>query len=104
MTWMQTSALGHFMRESGPWTYAIVNLLHILSVASLFGAVVTLDLRFKNVWREPPLAARAGAPPQVPPSPSAARGAPHQTPKSQKSRMTTAPKSDATPKMCKRLT
>ena len=22
MEWVQTSAVGHFMRESGPWTYA----------------------------------------------------------------------------------
>jgi hypothetical protein len=61
MTWMQTSALGHFMRESGPWTYAIVNLLHILGVASLFGAVVILDLRLMGVWRRTPLAALAEA-------------------------------------------
>jgi hypothetical protein len=61
MTWMQTSALGHFMRESGPWTYAIVNLSHILGVASLFGAVLILDLRLMGVWRRTPLAALAGA-------------------------------------------
>src|SRR2546426_2039428 len=57
MAWMQTSALGHFMRESGPWTYAIVNLAHILGVASLFGAVLILDLRLLGVWRQTPLAA-----------------------------------------------
>jgi len=61
MTWMQTSALGHFMRESGPWTYAIVNLSHILGVASLFGAVIILDLRLLGVWRGTPLAALAEA-------------------------------------------
>ena len=61
MTWMQTSALGHFMRESGPWTYAIVNLSHILGVASLFGAVIILDLRLMGVWRGTPLAALAEA-------------------------------------------
>ena len=38
MAWMQTSTLGHFMRESGPWTYAVVNLTHILGLASLFGS------------------------------------------------------------------
>ena len=64
MTWMQTSALGHFMRESGPWTYAIVNLSHILGVASLFGAVVILDLRLLGVWRRTPLAALAEWPPR----------------------------------------
>ena len=61
MTWMQASALGHFMRESGPWTYAIVNLSHILGVASLFGAIVILDLRLMGVWRRTPLAALAEA-------------------------------------------
>ena len=61
MMWMQTSALGHFMRESGPWTYAIVNLSHILGVASLFGAVVILDLRLMGVWHRTPLAALAEA-------------------------------------------
>jgi hypothetical protein len=61
MMWMQTSALGHFMRESGPWTYAIVNLSHILGVAALFGAVVILDLRLMGVWRRTPLAALAEA-------------------------------------------
>ena len=61
MAWMQGSALGHFMRESGPWTYAIVNLSHILGVASLFGAIVILDLRLMGVWRRTPLAALAEA-------------------------------------------
>jgi hypothetical protein len=61
MTWMQASRLGHFMRESGPWTYAIVNLSHILGVSSLFGAIVILDLRLMGVWRRTPLAALADA-------------------------------------------
>jgi hypothetical protein len=61
MSWMQTSALGHFMRESGPWTYAIVNLSHILGVASLFGSVLILDLRLLGVWRRIPLAPLASA-------------------------------------------
>ena len=54
--WLEASALGHLMRESGPWTYAIVNLVHILGVALLFGAVVMLDLRLLGVWRRVPLA------------------------------------------------
>jgi hypothetical protein len=61
LAWMQASALGHFMRESGAWTYAIVNLCHILGVASLFGSVLVLDLRLLGVWRRIPLAALAGA-------------------------------------------
>src|SRR5437764_1160899 len=61
MTWIQGSGLGHFMRESGPWTYAVVNLAHILGVASLFGSVVVLDLRLLGVWRSTPLVALADA-------------------------------------------
>jgi hypothetical protein len=59
--WMQTSALGHFMRESGAWTYAVVNLFHILGVASLFGSVLVLDLRLLGLGRRMPLAALADA-------------------------------------------
>jgi hypothetical protein len=56
LSWMELSALGSFVRESGPWTYPIVNLLHILGVASLFGAVVIMDLRLLGLWKEMPLA------------------------------------------------
>lgn len=59
MAWLQSSALGHAMRESGVWTYAVVNLTHILGVASLFGAILVLDLRLLGVWRNVPLAAVA---------------------------------------------
>jgi hypothetical protein len=40
------------MRGSGVWTYGIVNLVHILGVASLFGALLVLDLRLLGVWRK----------------------------------------------------
>ena len=59
MAWLQNSALGHAMRETGVWTYAIVNLTHILGVATLFGAVLVLDLRLLGVWRHITLAAIA---------------------------------------------
>jgi hypothetical protein len=59
MAWLQNSPLGHAMRESGVWTYAIVNLTHILGVATLFGAVLVLDLRLLGVWRRVTLAAIA---------------------------------------------
>ena len=52
MAWLQGSALGHAMREHGVWTYGIVNLVHILGVASLFGSIVVLDLRLLGVWRK----------------------------------------------------
>jgi hypothetical protein len=61
MGWLEGSALGHFMRETGVWTYALVNLSHIVGVASLFGAVLILDLRLLGVWRRVPLTALADA-------------------------------------------
>jgi hypothetical protein len=51
MAWLQGSAVGHAMRESGVWTYGVVNLVHILGVASLFGSVLVLDLRLLGLWR-----------------------------------------------------
>lgn len=56
LAWLEGSALGHVMRESGAWTYGLVNLAHILGVSSLFGAVLVLDLRLLGVWRRVPLA------------------------------------------------
>lgn len=58
---MEMSALGRFIRESGPWTYPIVNLGHILGVASLFGSTLIIDLRLLGVWRRVPLAALSAA-------------------------------------------
>jgi len=52
MEWLQGSALGHAMRESGVWMYAVVNLVHILGVASFFGAILVLDLRLLGFWRK----------------------------------------------------
>ena len=49
--WLEGSALGHAMRESGVWTYGVVNLIHILGVATFFGSVLVLDLRLLGVWR-----------------------------------------------------
>ena len=56
MVWLEGSALGYAMRNSGVWTYGIVNLAHILGVATLFGSVLMLDLRLLGVWRSIPLA------------------------------------------------
>lgn len=44
------------MRASGVWTYGIVNLVHILGIAMLFGAILVLDLRLLGLWRQMPLA------------------------------------------------
>ena len=61
LAWLQSSALGMFMRGSGLWIYPVVNLIHILGVATLFGAVLILDLRLLGVWRRAPLPAIATA-------------------------------------------
>jgi hypothetical protein len=52
MAWLQGSVLGHAMRESGVWTYGIMNLVHILGISSLFGSILVLDLRLLGVWPE----------------------------------------------------
>ena len=51
LIWIEATGLGHLMRESGPWTYAIVNLAHIIGVSSLFGSLLVLDLRLLGFWR-----------------------------------------------------
>lgn len=45
------------MRGAGVWSYGVTNLLHIAGVATLFGSVLTLDLRLLGLWRRIPLAA-----------------------------------------------
>ena len=62
LVWIEGTGLGHAMRESGPWTYAIVNTSHILAVAALFGSILVLDLRLLGLWRRVPLAPLASAP------------------------------------------
>ena len=57
LVWLEGSALGQLMRTSGVWTYGIVNLVHILGLATLFGGVLVLDLRLLGLWRRVPLAA-----------------------------------------------
>jgi hypothetical protein len=52
LVWLRGSPLGEAMRSSGVWTYGVVNLVHILGVASLFGAVLILDLRLLGVWKK----------------------------------------------------
>ena len=52
LAWLEGSALGHLMRESGVWTYGCVNLAHILSVSTLFGSILVLDLRLLGLWRK----------------------------------------------------
>ena len=57
LVWLEGSALGQLMRTSGVWAYGVVNLVHILGVATLFGSVLAFDLRLLGLWRRVPLAA-----------------------------------------------
>lgn len=59
LAWLEGSALGLAMRDAGSWSYGIVNLIHILGIGSLFGAVLILDLRLLGAWRSIPLASIA---------------------------------------------
>ncbi len=56
LTWLEDSALGYAVRNSGLWTYGIVNLTHIIGVATLFGSILMLDLKLLGLWRSIPLA------------------------------------------------
>ena len=59
LAWLEGSALGHAVRGAGVWTYGVINLIHILGVASLFGSILILDLRLLGAWKRVPLAAIA---------------------------------------------
>jgi hypothetical protein len=43
------------MRASGVWAYGVVNLVHILGIATLFGSVLAFDLKLMGLWRRVPL-------------------------------------------------
>ena len=51
--------LGELVRGSGVWTYAILNLGHILGISTLFGSIAVLDLRLLRVTQRVPIAALA---------------------------------------------
>ena len=59
LAWLESSMLGHAMRNSGVWTYGVVNLGHILGISTLFGSVAVLDLRLLSVTRRVPIASLA---------------------------------------------
>jgi hypothetical protein len=59
LAWMEASILGQWVRGSGVWTYAILNLFHILGVSTLFGSILVLDLRLLRVTRRVPIDALA---------------------------------------------
>lgn len=55
--WLEASPLGVFTRGLGVWSYGILNLVHILGIVMLFGAILLLDLRLLGLWRGVPLTA-----------------------------------------------
>lgn len=54
MAWLEGSAFADALRGLGIWTYGLLNLGHILGIATLFGAMVVLDLRLLGLWRSIP--------------------------------------------------
>lgn len=56
LRWLEHSELGVFTRSLGVWSYGIINLIHILGIVMLFGAILLLDLRLLGAWRSVPLA------------------------------------------------
>ena len=50
LLWLEGSALGASLRASGVWTYAFLNLGHIVGVSCLFGSVLLLDLRLLGAF------------------------------------------------------
>jgi hypothetical protein len=46
----EASPVGEAVRGAGVWAYAVINAMHILGIASLFGAILVLDLRLLG-WR-----------------------------------------------------
>lgn len=60
LTWLEASPLGALTRSLGVWSYGIINLVHILGIALLFGSILILDLRLLGAWRQIPLAVLSG--------------------------------------------
>lgn len=50
---LESTALAEFLRVSR-WGYAAVNTAHILGIALLIGAAMTLNLRFLGLWPDAP--------------------------------------------------
>jgi hypothetical protein len=52
LVFLRGTPIGQAVRSLGVWAYGILNLIHILGVASLFGAVLVLDLRLLGAWKK----------------------------------------------------
>jgi len=69
LAWLEASLLGQAVRGAGVWSYAVINLVHILGVATLFGSVLILDLKLMGLFPRVSLPAVS-----VPTAPLAALG------------------------------
>jgi hypothetical protein len=47
---LQSTDLAQWLRFSR-WPYPIVNIVHVLGLAALFGSILALDLRMLGFWR-----------------------------------------------------
>lgn len=52
--WIEGSAVATTLSTSA-WAYPLVNVVHILGVALLFGAIAVLDLRLLGLWSTLPV-------------------------------------------------
>ena len=55
LAWLEASALGQAVRGAGVWSYATINLVHVLGLATLFGSVLMLDLKLLGLFPRTPL-------------------------------------------------
>lgn len=55
LAWLEASPLGEAVRGAGVWAYAVINATHLFGLASLFGAILVLDLRLLGWRRAGPL-------------------------------------------------
>lgn len=55
MAWLEASAMAEALRGLGVWTYGIINLVHVLGISKLFGAILLLDLRLIGAWKSIPV-------------------------------------------------
>lgn len=56
MEWLvalQETGVGVFLRRSW-WAYPLVNIVHVLGIASLFGSILVLDLKSLGLFRRVP--------------------------------------------------
>lgn len=60
LTWLEASGLGRAVRGAGVWSYAGINLVHILGIATLYGSVLLLDLKLLGFFRRAPLSVISG--------------------------------------------